>query len=526
MKKENYLRNSVTRLIFSIVFFLIANHSVWSYISVFEKSIPNQAGVSYDITFDTWDYLIAPAYYSQLDYDALAAGYTNFSGEKNTVIIGGRFTVGIPVYTAVSYKNNPIQKENSNTTSETKKQIIEDMHVRASAGVLVGKIGIGLFTQIKQMAPDEDSGLTYNKFDYTNPNAGEGQVTNMEYTYHNPDDITQIGINAGGQFGRLVASLGVAYLVEGGENELLVDLGGGSKRVIKNAGKYAPIPMNLPVSLGGGTVAYPTDANGDTLLTPQGIGDKPSGVMYINMETIGWYQYGSGDNFGWYGGAKLPIGTTDYSKEEIFKKDGGTISSDKEVTENKYTGIEDGNLYLFATQAYKVGDGGFFYVTPEVGAIVNHTEWVRTPETGNKSSIKFQSYAVSAGLPLIFQIAVHPKLDLYAGTYPKIVYYIKDQRVERTEPVSGVGATNTNTTSETPAAVISYLEDYGLGFQYKPDKNFHVNVLFNKNEDTGFKGVSITAQYLFGALKKGEEGMAEKDISSRAKMIKETNKEN
>ncbi len=529
---QNIVKKSGLWMITLIVFTGSGNF-LWSYISIFEKSIPNQAGVSYDITFDNWDYLIAPAYYSQLKNDSLEAGYTNFTGEKNTILLGGRFTLGLPIYTAVSYKNNPTQKENSNTTSETKKQIIEDMHLRASVGILVGEsLGVGIFTQMKQMAPDEASDLKYNHFSYTNPNAGDGQISSFEYDYHNPDDITQIGINAGGQFGRLVASLGMAYLVEGGENEMTVKINGGSHRIINNAGKYAPIPMNLPASLGGSEVSYPTDADGNALKAPQAIGDKPSGVMYMNAQTIGWLQYGSGDNVGWYGGAKIPVGTTDYSFDELFQRDCGGQPSctvvapvgSKEVTKNTYTGVEDGNLYIFSTQAFKVGKSGMFYVTPELGAIVNHTEWVRTPDTGNKSTIKFQNYAVAAGLPLVFQIAVHPQLDLFAGTYPKLKYSIHDRRIEKTEPVSGSGATNTNTTSETPSTLVSSLEDYGLGFQYKPDKNFHINLLFNKDDETGFKGVSLTAYYLFEAVKAGEEGTATEDKTSRIKMIEETNK--
>ncbi|MCB1145842.1 MAG: hypothetical protein KDK38_03515 [Leptospiraceae bacterium] len=438
-------------------------------INLFRTSLPAQAGVNSVFVFDTWDYIVTPAFYSWQTDDTVSAVYTPDQYDRNTFVMGGRNTVGLPIYWAVGLKNERAKSQNYDTTnSSSLESTTGENRFRISLGTEIAGFGIGLFGEYLN-----------NSTLYSNTTNGSTYTANAGLTNNTPNRI-RAGVNLGQSIDKKVVwSVGAA--------------------VRQNGGSY---------SFNNGT----TTLEGVSSLTLTGGRlARPQNTTDAEVSTFGWITLTErGERAYWRGNFSYQL------KGEVgVKQTTGATVTTATIDED----ANNGNLFLGYAMAWPLSETARFYFGPEVGVEYSSVKTFATNGangfTGSNLGFTANSQRLQEGnttfagklnLPIVFQLPVVANLlSLQAGWYPEITVYSVTQR-EQTNNI----ATNPKVVDvESTRYLRANVEKYGAGLTYTPVNRLKIHLLFTTitNDDPNVTAtdrvdisrVSVGVDYVFAS---------------------------
>ena len=437
-------------------------------INVFRSSLPAQAGVNSVFVFDTWDYLVTPAFYNWQNEDAISSVYTPDQYDRQTFVLGGRNTVGLPLYWAVGLKNERSKSQNYDPTQQASfESTTGQSHFRASLGTKFGSFGVGLIGEYL------DNGvLRKNTADGTTYSAGAE-------TNDQTNNRIRAGINLGQSLDKkLVWSLGVAFRQNGGTFD-----------------------QTTAGAINSGTLP--------TVLTAGAL-RRPQNTQYAEASTFGWITPTQrGERLYWRGNYSHQL----KGDVDVRRTSGTTVETAK-LDEND----DRGELFLGYAMAWPLSDVARFYIGPEFGATYATVTTVATNGaagftggllgfTGNNQRLQESNREISAkfNLPIVFQLPVVANiLTLQAGWYPEItVWYdaLREQTDSFATPAKTIDA-------KSQRYLQANVEKYGAGLTYTPVNRLKIHLLFTTITNSDAVGqtdrvdvsrVSVGVDYVFAS---------------------------
>ncbi len=432
---------------------LVFTGSVFANISVFNRSLPNQAGMDFDYVVDTWDYNTVAAYYSQSKADnfSMTYGVTELDGtdDAGEAALSGRLSIGLPLFYAVGFRNSGTFKSD-NTVGQNFEASKKNSRTTAQLGTTFGTFGVALFTDLNKMGNE-----------YKNSTSGTAWTT-AGYSLTETNNLTKIGVNMGEaseDFSR-AWTLGVAY----------TDIKDNSKQ---------------KDTAGEDTYVKGTDLDGDG--TDDAIGDGYA----LDVATTGWLPVNGPDYVGW-------SGTFTYADSAWKQVDGGASATfyDGAATEGSATGYKY-TVNPFYTKTLEIKEKSYFYLNPGVSvegsAYKKEIKGATDKTEGSFTGVYFT-------IPIMFQVPVTDSgnFTLQAGVSPKVALYTTGDKI-KTGPVETVEKTAAQ--SSFGMASLSY----GLGASYKPSERLSMHVLFNTTANQVDSKFALGVDYHFASSTASEE---------------------
>ncbi len=435
-------------------------------INLFRTSIPAQAAVNSVFVFDTWDYIVTPAFYSWQKEDAISSVYTPDQYDRQTFVMGGRNTIGLPLYWAVGLKNERSKSQNYDPTQQASfESTTGQSHFRGSLGTKFGTFGVGLIGEYLDNAivrKDTNDGTTYS--------AG-AEIADKT------SNRIRAGINIGQSLDRkIVWSLGVAMRQNGGTFD-----------------------QTTAGAINSGTLA--------SALT-SGQLRRPQNTQYLEATTFGWITLTQrGERLYWRGNFSHQL----KGDVDVRRTSGTTVETAK-LDEND----NRGEAYLGYAMAWPLSDVARFYIGPEVGATYSAVTTMATNGaqgfsggilgfTGNNQRLQENNSTLAGkfNLPIVFQLPVVTNiLTLQAGWYPEITVYSQTVR-EQTDSLATPAKTVDARSSRYLQANV---EKYGAGVTYTPVNRLKIHLLFTTITNSDAVGqtdrvdvsrVSVGVDYVF-----------------------------
>jgi hypothetical protein len=437
-------------------------------INLFRTSIPAQAAVNSVFVFDTWDYLVTPAFYSWQKEDAISAVYTPDQYDKQTFVMGGRNTLGIPLYWTVGLKNERSKSQNYDPTQQASfESTTGQSHFRGSLGTKFSTFGVGLIGEYLDNAivrKDTNDGTTYSA----------GAEINDKTS-----NRIRAGLNIGQSLDRkIVWSLGVAMRQNGGTFD-----------------------QTTAGAINSGTLASALTA---------GQLRRPQNTQYLEATTFGWITLTArGERVYWRGNFSHQL----KGDVDVRRTTGTTIESAK-LDEND----NRGEAYVGYAMAWPLSDVARFYIGPEIGATYSAVTTMATNGaqgfsggilgfTGNSQRLQENNTTIAGkfNLPIVFQLPVVANiLTLQAGWYPEITVYTETAR-EQTDSLANPAKTVDARSSRYLQASV---EKYGAGLTYTPVNRLRIHLLFTTINNSDAVGqtdrvdvsrVSVGVDYVFAS---------------------------
>lgn len=409
-------------------------------ITPFPRSLPNQAGVNYEFLWGAWDYITTPAYYTMQEKDALSFFLTPNPGNGTLQgNLGGKTSVGIPLYWAIGLKTRDATTKTTEFTpatgtGTTKTDGKSDLAVQI--GSEFGGFGVGVFTHMINKTQKCEGATT------TAACTGTGTAGS---SYEDPSDSsTEAGVNLGQNFENgTVWGAGLSYKMNGG------------KVSTKTTTTETAGDQTSTGTLGTGVVT-PDESN------------------TIKVSTFGWVPMGTeGDLLGWLVTVDNTSGTTDYS----------TTTSG---TATKYGSAEladmNASVGVFYTLALPLGKDAVFYVNPELGiGYGSKTETTADATATNKFEKKTNKMELGFNLPIMFGVNITETLMMNVGWYPAF-QLMSSTTVEDTATAGGTSTTSKTTTAGEMLALDTDLFGYGMGLTWNANQNLavHINATANR----------------------------------------------
>ncbi len=145
---------------------LLSAGSLFANIAVFNRSLPNQAGVNFGYVVDTWDFNTVAGYYAQSKGDNFSMTYgateLNGTGDTGEAAVSGRLTVGLPLFYAVAQRNAGNSKSD-NTPRANYELVNNNSRTTVQLGTAFGNLGVALFADMQD-----------NSYEWTNSTTGLG----------------------------------------------------------------------------------------------------------------------------------------------------------------------------------------------------------------------------------------------------------------------------------------------------------------------------------------------------------------
>ena len=437
-------------------------------INMFRSSLPAQAGVNSVFVFDTWDHIVTPAFYARQKDDAVSTIYTPDQYDRKTFVMGGRNTIGIPLYWAVGLKNERNKTQNYDAAQQaTFESNVGEAHYRLSLGTKIGGFGFGLIGEYLDnsiMRKDTADGLLYS--------AGAETEDKTPNRY-------RAGINLGHSSEKgHVWSLGAAVRQNGGTFN---QTAAGSI----NAG-------TLPATLVGGALR------------------RPQNTLYADVSTFGWLKLTErGDRVYWRGNFSHQI----RGDVNVKRTTGSTVLEAKLDEDDN-----QGDFYLGYAMAWPLSDTARFYFGPEIGATYSGLSTYAQNGangftggvlgfTGNSQRLQENTRTIAGkvNLPIVFQLPVVANvLALQAGWYPEITVYSETAREQTDNFADPAKRLDTKNTRYFQANV----EKYGAGLTYTPVNRLKIHLLFTtimnsdavgQTDRVDISRVSVGVDYVFAS---------------------------
>lgn len=420
--------------LFGVFLSVIPAHAA---IGVFKTSLPAQAGVNSVFIYDTWDYIVTPAFYSLQKVDAVSAVYTPDQYDNKTFVLGGRNTIGIPLYWAVGIKNERTKAQNYDAASQSTFDNEEgEAHYRLTLGTNFGTLGVGVFGEYLDAAI-----VRNNTSDGTLYSAGSEtkDLTSNRY---------RVGVNVGqSTLAGHTWSLGVGVRQNGGDFR---QVGAGSINV-----------GTLPATLTAGALR------------------RPQNALYLDVNTFGWIKLTErGERAYWRGNFSHQL-KADIAVSRLT----GVIEQTAKLDEDD----NQGELFVGYAMAWPLSDVARFYFGPEVGATYSEIQTYATNGangfsggvlgfTGNNQRLQESTRVLSGrfNLPIVFQVPVVLNvLTLQAGWYPEIIVYGETARQQTDSFATPAKRLDAKSSRIFQANV----ERYGGGVTYNPVERLKIHLL-------------------------------------------------
>lgn len=407
-------------------------------ITPFPRSLPNQAGVGYEFLWGSWDYITTPAYYTYQDKDTLSAFYTP-DQSSGDFMVGGKTTVGLPIYWAARANNTGSTKEYEDA-SGTQEYTTANSRYAAQIGSVFAGFGVGAFFDQKTDYTEAKNTTATSAGTLA---AGTYSATNSSKTIDAGNQYTQFGVNVGQNFeDGTVWGAGVSYSIVGGADETTTAAGTRKDE--------------------GGDQAY----------------------NRIDAQTFGWVPVGTeGDLVGWLVTFDQKTGSGDDALT-----DGTTANPVK--TEHSDMNVAPG---VFYTIALPLGDDSTFYLNPEVGYSMG-SKSVKSTQSGATTEEKTTKQSAYVALPIMFAVNITKGLMLNVGWYPQV-------QVLGSTKVESIPATGTTTTTTTTEGIgKATTSSYGLGLTWEANDNLAFHLLgTNAANKVDAAQVSVGVDYYFDA---------------------------
>ncbi len=435
-------------------------------VNLFRNSLPSQAGVGSVFIFDTWDYLVTPAFYSKQTDNAVSMVYTPDQYDAKTFVMGGRHTIGFPLYWAVALKNERQKNVNYDPTAQKSYEATEKpMHFRATLGTHFNGFGVGIYGEYLDNSTvwkNTANGTTYLA------DAKRKDATS---------NVMRAGINLGQNTpANLVWSVGLGVRQLGGR--FYSDNGAGTvQEGISN------------LNLTGGNLASPTQKT------------------EAELSTFGWLNLSDrGDRAYWRGNLRRTLDAGVTVKRNTSK---ATIGETRTLAD----------LFAGYAMAWPLSDNAKFYFGPEFGVLYNS---LKTTAANGATGSNFSggattlglsvadqklaqgdaSLAIQLNLPIVFQLpVVKDILMLQAGWYPELTLYQLVNKEQTDTQVSGKVVDNRSN-----RFLQSNAERYGAGLTYTPVARLRLHMLFTTGANSSnvvsedridISRVSLGVDYVF-----------------------------
>lgn len=453
---------------------LLTSASAFANNFVFNRSLPNQAGVGYEFIWGSWDFVTTPAYYTLQEGDVISSNYTfDDNASEGDFVIGGKNTLaGLPLFWAVGTNDQGDKTvtevaENAGTSSATTDEESDiDYKHRLQIGSVFGGIGVAAYVQLAKAG---NSSIDETSATATTKNTTTRKSYDVDASFEDPDVANKFGINIGqnGDGGALVWTLGVGYNMVGGSSSEEFD----------------------PATPGSEHTYTGLDALDNTLGTEDdGIGQYST----LELSSFGWIPVDDkGSLIGWVVKADMIV-----TGSEDVKLETAGVTTDEGTWDASGLDIQP---TVFYTLSLPIGDIATMYLNPEVGmhyqskSLTYKTKGATDPSVDTTESL----ISFNANLPIMFALPVDKagKFTINTGWYPQLTVYSKNT----TETVSIGDPTKRDTETET--SILSATGSYGLGATYKPADNLAMHFLAIPTSDSraNLSTVSFGVDYVFGS---------------------------
>ncbi len=137
----------MNKKVVSILILAMAQSAVFANINVFNRSLPNRAGVSFDYITDTWDTNTVAGFYQEGKQNnfSMVYGKNQFdgTGDNSEAAASARMEIGIPLYVAFGQKNKSTFNDDG-----IKKTTVKDFRTTGQIGTTFGGFGVALFADV------------------------------------------------------------------------------------------------------------------------------------------------------------------------------------------------------------------------------------------------------------------------------------------------------------------------------------------------------------------------------------------
>lgn len=506
---------------------------VFGAVRIFNPSLGNQAGQSFDNVLDTWDYLTVPGLFSNLKDGALSFGFTNDGKltNANTFFGGGFFNVGLPIYLVAGIRNANTSSSNADSTSTAQPAATTTTNpstvstslnnsFRVAAGTSFGTLGVQVFADLNA------SGVNST---YTNPNALTIALKTGTIEQRTTTTTDQFGLNVGSKSGEMVWNIGVAMKPSRASSATFESVDGTIKESFVNSSLTT---NGAFVGLGNAAANNLTfiDTNNASPTLVSDLHER-SGLV---INAFGWMPMPlltDKDILGWRANysASTALGSKNYVVKYANTNTNDDWTAELDAKSGGYGDITL-NPYLVIPRALS-GEAGIFYINLDLKAVLTSTSVETAPKlsgklggtalTANEIATGFDSISATKcaalgdkycdgvktetskmtltfGVPLVAEININKSLVWIIGTFPKITYTSYKKTTTTTDLNSPKALTETVAIDKTNDGTISTAVSFSTGLKFKAADNFEISMLSTSNANAmETYQFSVAANYIF-----------------------------